>query len=77
MKVAQDLVYHSKTKHFAIQLKYVQELIRRGLIQVIHVPSTQQTIDIFTKSFEKTNFARCQQMFGLLILGTNKDNKDK
>ncbi len=44
---------------------------------MIHVPSTQQAIDILTKSFEKTNFARCQQMFGLLILWTNKFHKDK
>ncbi|GJW01781.1 ribonuclease H-like domain-containing protein [Tanacetum coccineum] len=42
-------VQHQRTKHIEIDIHFVRDMIARGLVRVLHVPSRYQYADIFTK----------------------------
>ncbi|KAG8485874.1 hypothetical protein CXB51_020189 [Gossypium anomalum] len=48
-EIAGNLVLHSKFKHVELDLFFVREKFRSGSLQVGHVPSQDQIVDIFTK----------------------------
>ena len=49
MYLASNPVQHQRTKHMEIDLHFVRELVAIGHVCVLHVPSSFQYTDIFTK----------------------------
>lgn len=49
-------VQHHRTKHVEIDIHFVRERVALGLIRVLHVPSSQQYADIFTKGLPTSLF---------------------
>nr|KYP76336.1 Copia protein [Cajanus cajan] len=48
--LAANLIMHSQTKHFELDLYFVRDKVLIGAIQVFHLPSQFQVADILTKS---------------------------
>nr|GEW49276.1 NBS-containing resistance-like protein [Tanacetum cinerariifolium] len=44
-----NLVQHQWTKHIEIDIHFVRDMVARGQVHVLHVPSRYQYADIFTK----------------------------
>lgn len=49
-------VQHQCTKHVEIDLHFVQERVALGDIRVLHVPTTSQYADVFTKGLPSSVF---------------------
>lgn len=49
-------VQHQRTKHVEIDLHFVRERVALGDVRVLHVPSSSQYADIFTKGLPSTLF---------------------
>jgi hypothetical protein len=49
-------VQHQRTKHIEIDLHYVRECIAIGDVCVLHVPTTFQIVNIFTKGLSTLVF---------------------
>ncbi|KAJ9557448.1 hypothetical protein OSB04_012062, partial [Centaurea solstitialis] len=49
MYLANNPVQHQRTKHVEIDLHFVRERVALGHVRVLHVPSSHQFADIFTK----------------------------
>jgi hypothetical protein len=49
-------VQHQRTKHIEIDLHFVWDKVAAGAIQVLHVPSTSQYADVFTKGLPTSIF---------------------
>ncbi|KAJ9562044.1 hypothetical protein OSB04_007204 [Centaurea solstitialis] len=49
-------VQHQRTKHIEIDIHFVREKVRIGHIRVLHVPSSLQYADIFTKGLPRQLF---------------------
>jgi hypothetical protein len=49
-------VQHQRTKHIEIDLHFVRERVAAGDIRVLHVPTSSQYADIFTKGLPSTLF---------------------
>jgi hypothetical protein len=49
-------VQHQRTKHIEIDIHFVREKVRIGHIRVLHVPSSLQCADIFTKGLPRQLF---------------------
>ena len=52
-----NLVQHQRTKHVEIDLHFVRDRIVIGDVRVLHVPTTSQFADIFTKGLPSSTFA--------------------
>ena len=50
-------VQHQRTKHMEIDLNFVRDFVAIGAIWVLHVPTTSQFADIFTKGLPSSTFA--------------------
>ncbi|WVZ72845.1 hypothetical protein U9M48_021244 [Paspalum notatum var. saurae] len=49
-------VQHQRTKHIEIDLHFVRERVAAGAVRVLHVPTSSQFADIFTKGLPSTVF---------------------
>jgi hypothetical protein len=49
-------VQHQRTKHVEIDLHFVRECVVVGDVRVLHVPTTSQLADIFTKGLPSSVF---------------------
>uniref|UniRef100_A0A1J3FNB4 Putative mitochondrial protein n=1 Tax=Noccaea caerulescens TaxID=107243 RepID=A0A1J3FNB4_NOCCA len=49
-------IQHQRTKHVEIDIHFVREKVALGQVRVLHVPSSQQYADIFTKGLPSTLF---------------------
>ncbi|GKA12249.1 ribonuclease H-like domain-containing protein [Tanacetum coccineum] len=49
-------VQHQRTKHIEIDIHFVRDQVATGQLRVLHVPSSNQYADIFTKSLPSTLF---------------------
>jgi hypothetical protein len=50
-------VQHQRTKHVEIDLHFVRERVAIGDVRVMHVPTTSQFTDIFTKGLPTSVFS--------------------
>jgi hypothetical protein len=52
-----NLVQHQRTKHVEIDLHFVRDYVATGAVRVLHIPTTSQFGDIFTKGLLSSTFA--------------------
>jgi hypothetical protein len=52
-----NLVQHQRTKHVEIDLHFVRDYVAAGAVRVLHIPTTSQFADIFTKGLLSSTFA--------------------
>jgi hypothetical protein len=50
-------VQHQRTKHVEIDLHFVRDFVAIGAVRVLHVPTTSQFADIFTKGLPSSTFS--------------------
>ena len=50
-------VQHQRTKHVEINLHFVRDRVAVGDVRVLHVPTTSQFADIFTKGLPSSTFS--------------------
>ena len=48
--LASDSVLHERTKHIEVDIHFIREKVRSGIVSPYFVPSSDQTADVFTKS---------------------------
>ncbi|KAH9783576.1 reverse transcriptase Ty1/copia-type domain-containing protein [Citrus sinensis] len=53
--IAAKPVYHSKTKHFEIDLHFIRDKVMKGEIEISYVASKDQTADVLTKPLPHYN----------------------
>jgi hypothetical protein len=51
-------IQHQRTKHVEIDLHFVRDRVALGEVRVLHVPTTSQFADIFTKGLPSTTFTK-------------------
>ncbi|GKD47126.1 hypothetical protein Tco_1271771, partial [Tanacetum coccineum] len=52
IKIADNLVFHERTKHLEIDLHFVREKVLKGVVKTVKVDSANQIVDILTKGFD-------------------------
>ncbi|MFS7993964.1 putative RNA-directed DNA polymerase [Helianthus anomalus] len=49
-------VQHQRTKHIELDIHFVRDLVQRGDVRILHIPSRYQIADIFTKGLPRVLF---------------------
>jgi hypothetical protein len=58
ISVAKTPMLHSKTKHIEVRYHFLRDIVEKGNIDLIHVPTVKQLADILTKPLDQDTFAR-------------------
>lgn len=66
--IAEIPVHHTKMKHLEVDLHFVRNQVRNGLVRVSHIHSTDQIADPLTKPLSKTTFQRMLPKLGVVPL---------
>jgi len=64
--LANNLVYHVRTKHIEVHYHFIKEKILAKEIDFIHVSTDDQVVDIFTKALGTDKLKRFRKMLGVL-----------
>jgi hypothetical protein len=62
-------VNHQRTKHIEIDLHFVGERVAAGAVRVLHVPTSSQYADIFTKGLPSSVFTEFRSSLNILPCG--------
>ena len=65
IQLANNPVYHSKTKHIDLATHYIRDLVADGVITLEYCPTEKQAADIFTKSMTEAKFVRLRSLLGM------------
>ena len=63
-------ILHARTKHIELDLYFVREKVIQKLIDVRHVPSSDQIADLFTKAIPSSRFSLLRSKLRVLDLST-------
>eukprot|EP00253_Pinus_taeda_P012031 PITA_12031 len=65
LKFCRDPVQWQQTKHIEIHMHYIKDLVHVRVIDLQFCPSTEQTVDIFTRTFTKQKFHSLHDRLGV------------
>ena len=60
-------VQHQRTKHVEIDLHFVRERVATGAVRVLHVPTSSQYADIFTKGLPSSVFTEFRSSLNVQV----------
>jgi hypothetical protein len=64
--LANNPVYHAKTKHIGVHYHFIREKVLAKEIDLIHVSTEDQVADIFTKALGTDKLKKFRKMLGVL-----------
>ena len=65
ISIANNPVFHGKTKHFKLKLYFLREVQNEGEIQLVYCKTESQNVDILTKSLPKARYEFLRQRLGV------------
>ncbi|KAJ8635046.1 hypothetical protein MRB53_009313 [Persea americana] len=65
ISIANNPVFHGKTKHFKLKLYFLREVQREGEIQLIYCKTENQNADILTKPLPKARYEFLRERIGV------------
>jgi hypothetical protein len=61
-------VLYSKTKHVEVSYHLLRDNVEKVKISLIHVPTHDQLVDIFTKPLDQATFNRLRGVLGFCLI---------
>jgi hypothetical protein len=66
IKLANNLVYHARSKHIETQHHFIREKMQSKEIDIIYCNTNENMVDIFTKPLGKTKFEIFRNQLGVV-----------
>jgi hypothetical protein len=68
---ANNSIYHARTKHVEVHYHFIREKVLPKKIDLIHVNTEDQIVDIFTKALGINKLRKFRKMLGVLEVDLN------
>ncbi|KMQ85557.1 retrovirus-related pol polyprotein from transposon tnt 1-94 [Lasius niger] len=67
LKLAQNSIYHSRSKHIDMRHHFIREALSNGLLKIVcdHVSTNDMPADMLTKGLPRPKHSRCTDTSGL------------
>lgn len=65
LKLANNPVFHARSKHIAIRHHFIREALRDRRLRVEHVSTDDNVADMFTKGIPRPKFEKCIALSGM------------
>ena len=65
IKLSKNLVMHGRSKHIDIRFHFLRDLVRDGILELIHCSTQQQVADVLTKPIKLDVFLRMPGLLGV------------
>ena len=66
VKIANNPVQHSRTKHIDIRHHFLRDHVSKGDIEISHIRTEDQLADIFTKPLEEGRFCKLRNELNVI-----------
>jgi len=66
--LSENHVFHNKSKHIEMKYHYIQDMVQRGAMKLLHILKNEQIDDILTKALPKGKFLVFKEQLGLVDL---------
>jgi len=66
IRIAENPVFHARTKHIEVHYHYIREKVLEGEIEMVPTKTKEQFADIFTKSLNKAKFVKFREALGIV-----------
>ena len=63
--LSKNPVYHERSKHIGLRHHYLRERVEDGTISLLHIPSTNNLADLFTKPLPRDQFQKLRSLLGV------------
>lgn len=64
-KLAENPVFHARTKHIDVRHHYVHEVLQSGTLEIDYIPTELIAADVLTKGLTKLKHERCLDFLNL------------
>ena len=65
IKLSKNLVMHGRSKHIDIRFHFLRDLVRDGILELIHCSTQHQVADVLTKPLKLDVFLRMRGLLGV------------
>lgn len=65
IQLARNPVFHGRSKHIHRRFHFIRECVENELVEVEHVPGSEQKADILTKPLGRTKFVQMRSLIGI------------
>jgi len=69
LKLADNPVFHARSKHIAIRHHFIREALKGNRLRVQHVSTDDNVADMFTKSIPRFKLEKCIILSGMQRIG--------
>ena len=66
VKITNNPVQHSRTKHIDIRHHFLRDHVSKGDIEISHIPTEDQLVDIFTKPLDEGRFCKLRNELNVI-----------
>jgi len=68
LKLAENPVFHARSKHIDIRHHFVREALRDKRVRIQHLSTNENVADMFTKGLTKLKLTNCIELAGMQII---------